>query len=300
MEYLKTHAPLKEQQTKFWPRATSALVFTKHYFPHPYKQDLPLKKSRIALYAQGTDYHLSFKKELLQIAEKLKTKFPNHEFLPLTDSSPVLERDLAATASLGWFGKNTCLIHPKKGSLFFLGEIYSDLSCDWQNKPLPDFCGTCNRCIEICPTQALESPRLLNSNKCISFLTIESKTIPPLEMREKIGDWFFGCDLCQTVCPWNQKIFKDQLFTQSKLSLSATDRKELIQDLQFVLNASGKTLQKSFYGLALARAGSFGLKRNAIIVAANQNLFELKEDILKLKNNEKLAELVNWALEKLD
>jgi epoxyqueuosine reductase len=214
----------------------------------------------------------------------------------MTDSSPVLERDLAYQAGLGWFGKNTCLIQRGQGSLFFIGEIYTDLATDPVNTLIPDFCGTCDKCIQACPTNAIEKPRILNAQKCISYLTIESKKVPPMELREKINDWFFGCDICQTVCPWNEKVFKNQLETESKKTLNTKDREILIAELQFILNASGKKLQKEFQNSPLSRAGHFGLKRNAIIVASNQKLTELKPDILKYQHHAKLGELANWAL----
>lgn len=300
MKYLEEHAPIKESPQIKWPRAQSALVFAIPYFPHPEgKEDFPLKNARISLYAQGMDYHFWFRERMQKLCASLKEQFPDEEFLSFTDSSPILERDLAKRAGLGWVGKNTCLIHPKKGSLFFIGEIYTSLKMNTEFEPLPDFCGTCTRCIDICPTGALLEPRKMDARKCISYLTIESRSVPPEDLREKIGDWFFGCDLCQTVCPWNQKIFKGKLSTELQLSLSADDTAALTEDLRYILTSSGKKLEKDFWGTPLARAGSFGLKRNALVVVANKNLSALHKEVEGLLEHEKLRSLALWTLEKI-
>lgn len=300
MEYLSNHAPIKERPQTKWPRAHSALVFAAPYYPHPAKvENFPLKEARVSLYALGYDYHLWFKARLQEICEELKGLCPEEEFIAMTDSSPVLERDLAYRAGLGWVGKNTCVIHPKSGSLFFIGEIYSSLPLSIKTGLVHDFCGTCTRCIDICPTGAITEPRKLDARKCISYLTIESRESPPMELREKIGDWLFGCDLCQTACPWNQKAFKNQLSIASVESKTEEQAKALEKELHWLLTSSGKQLERSFQGTALSRAGGFGLKRNAIIVAANRKIKELTPDIEALTSHPKLGELALWALQKL-
>lgn len=300
MTYLQEHAPIKEQAQRQWPRAKTALVFAMPYFPHPEKAPaFPLKEARISMYAQGMDYHFWFRGRMQKLCAELKEIFPNEEFIAFTDSSPVLERDLARRAGLGWVGKNTCLIHPKKGSLFFLGEIYTSLSLQAEIAPLPDFCGTCTRCMDACPTGALISPKKMDARKCISYLTIESRQVPAEELRPQIKDWFFGCDICQTVCPWNQKAFKGQLSIEQTLTLTEEKEAQLIADLRYILETSGKKLGRDFLGTPMARAGSFGLKRNAMIVAANRNLKSLKAFIEPYKDHEKLGELAQWSLNKL-
>ncbi|PIS11544.1 MAG: tRNA epoxyqueuosine(34) reductase QueG, partial [Bdellovibrio sp. CG10_big_fil_rev_8_21_14_0_10_47_8] len=200
---------------------------------------------------------------------------------------------------LGWIGKNTCLIHPKKGSLFLVGEILTSLSIAPTPETMHDFCGTCTRCIDICPTSALEEPRLLNANKCISYLTIESRELPPEAIRPQIKDWFFGCDLCQTVCPWNQKLFGQNLDTRPQRTVDTDSRQELIIELREILTLSGKKLEKKYAHSPLQRAGPFGLRRNAIVVAANQNLVELIPEIREQSRHDKLQDLVDWALSQL-
>lgn len=302
MQYLADHAPIKEDAQRQWPRAQSAIVFAMPYFPHPEPttEAFPLKAARVSMYAKGMDYHFWFRERMQKLCTELQTHFPEDEFIAFADSSPVLERDLARRASLGWVGKNTCLIHPQKGSLFFLGEIYTSLDIQTTVAPLPDFCGTCTRCIDICPTQALLSPRKMDARRCISYLTIESRKVPELELREKINDWLFGCDLCQTVCPWNQKVFKGQLEVAQNLDLNADQKNLLIADLRYLLTSSGKKLGRDFEGTALARAGSFGLKRNALIVIANKNIQELAELIPPFLGHDKLGELAQWTLNVLE
>ncbi|MEN0057345.1 MAG: tRNA epoxyqueuosine(34) reductase QueG [Bdellovibrio sp.] len=301
MAYLETHAPTKEKPQRQWPRMQSALVFAIPYYPHPEKNPVfPLQQARISLYAQGQDYHFWFRERMQILCQKLAALFPGEEFLSFTDSSPVLERDLARRAGLGWVGKNTCLIHPKKGSLFFIGEIYTSLTWSSDFAPLPDFCGTCQRCLDICPTQALIEPRKLDARKCISYWTIESRQVPPEELRSAMGDWFFGCDLCQTVCPWNQKVFKGQLSIERSQSLSTSEEELLLQDLRYILTSSGKQLERDLRGTPLARAGSFGLKRNALIVAANRDLSSLEAEVSALLTHPKLGELAQWTLQQWD
>ncbi len=300
MEYLVTHAPIKEKPQMKWPKARSALVFAVPYYPHPAPAaSSPLKEARVSLYTQGYDYHHWFKSMLQTICDELKALLPEEEFIPLTDSSPVLERDLAYRAGIGWIGKNTCLIHPQNSSLFFIGEIYSSISLSLEAKPIHDFCGTCTRCIDICPTGALTEARKLDARKCISYLTIESREVPPLELREKIGDWFFGCDLCQTICPWNQKAFKNQLSIEKVETKTLAQEKLLEEELRWILSSSGKQIERSFQGMALSRAGGFGLKRNALVVTANRRLSSLKNEVEGLLNHPKLGELAEWALAKL-
>jgi epoxyqueuosine reductase len=295
MHYLKDHLEKKAQPQNLLPMGRAAIVVAQNYFPHPrLKEKADRPSLRIAKYAQGADYHFWFKEKLEEVALRLKEQFPDEKFLCATDSSPILERDLAARAGIGWFGKNTCIINPQKGSLFFLGEILTTLKLPESPSPIADFCGTCSRCIDSCPTGALVEPRKLDATKCISYLTIESRQTPSSELRQKIGDWFFGCDICQTVCPWNQKAFGKHLSTDA----DTDSRERLIDDLRFFLTASGKQIEKAVAGTPLKRAGPFGLRRNALVVCAHHQIHELKEQVAKWSNDERLGELARWCLEK--
>jgi epoxyqueuosine reductase len=298
MSYLKTHAELKADPLKLHPDLKSILTFTFPYLPHP-KPLNPFPSLRIARYAKGEDYHFWLKEKLAAIAALIKSQHPDETFLPFVDSGPVLERDFAQQAALGWIGKNTCLIDPKKGSLFFICELLTSLEAPPANaelKPVQDFCGTCTRCLDVCPTGAIEAPKVLNATKCISYLTIESRKLPTAELRPKIGDWLFGCDLCQTVCPWNNKVFQ----TGADNSPMLNENKDLLfDDLFFLLTASGKQIQKRVYGTPLMRAGSFGLRRNALIVVGNRKLLQLRDQVQALCADERLGELAQWCLAEL-
>lgn len=295
MAYLRTHEALKDEPKKFAPRAQTAIVVAKRYYPHPY--GTPPLGARIALYAHGDDYHQKFKSELEGVARELGSICVNEEFLCFTDSAPILERDLAYRAGLGWFGKNTCLIHPQKGSLFFIGQILTSMALekDREVSAVADMCGTCDRCIRSCPTGAIEEPRVLNANKCISYWTIEAKNAAPTELREKFGDWFFGCDICQTVCPWNEKVFG----RNSMRELSDTQQTPLLEDLRWILNASRNEISRKLKNSPLLRARPFGLKRNALIVIGNLRIIELAPEVERCLAHEDLKEVAEWTSRQL-
>lgn len=307
MQYLETHLEFKKNPRLLEKRIQSVISVAQSYFPavKPYKHG----PARVALYAQNEDYHHWLKEKLVAIIAELQTAFPDEVFLPFVDSGPVLERDMGYQNGLGWFGKNTCLIHPKHGSLFFVAEILTSLPTSDDApaiEPIPDFCGTCTRCIDICPTGAIKAPKLLQADQCISYLTIESREAPPVELRKKMGDWFFGCDLCQTVCPWNQKVFRikdlksnDSVSTGLTLALTPEKRAGLVGYFDELIRSSHKQIQKKTIGTPLSRAGGKGLKRNALIVIANQNLHELKSCVAEYEWPEELRELAGWTLQQL-
>lgn len=300
MDYLQRHIPQKADAQKLLPKAQSAIVVAFPYYPHPFPSERPearIQHAHIALYARGQDYHNWLKQKLEDVISLLTAAFPEEVFRSFVDSGPVLERDLAYRAGLGWVGKNTCLIDRKRGSLFFIGEIYTSLILESNHSLSGDHCGTCNRCLEACPTQALVAPRKLDARKCISYLTIESKEVPPEPLRKQMQDWLFGCDICQTVCPWNLKIHRElKSSDQDPLPPDLDHRASLIEDLRSLLQAPDVDLKKRFVGTALARAAGFKIRRNAIIVAANNGLEELIEPIEKLTSDQKLGELAAWAL----
>ncbi|MGH7717833.1 MAG: tRNA epoxyqueuosine(34) reductase QueG, partial [Gemmatimonadaceae bacterium] len=187
---------------------------------------------------------------------------------PFVDTGPILERDLARRAGLGWFGKNTNLINPKLGSFFFLGALLLDLDL----RPDPPFetehCGTCTRCLDACPTQAFAEPGVLDATRCISYLTIETKGAIPLELREAVGDLLYGCDICQDVCPWNVRFSREsseESFAPRPL-LADRDARALAREILAMDDASYRT---SFKGSAMTRAKRRGLARNAAVALGN-------------------------------
>lgn len=294
MSYLADHADLKEDPRRLAPRARSAIVVAKAYFPHPYGS-VTHPGLRTALYARGEDYHHSLKAELEEMARTLRAEFIDHEFLCFTDSAPILERDLAFRAGLGWIGKNTCLIHPQRGSLFFIGQILTSLPLGENTPRMQDFCGTCDRCIRACPTQALEAPRILNANKCIAYWTIEAKQTPPESLRDAFADWLFGCDICQTVCPWNEKAFGRDVMAR----LTNRQEGDPTEDLRWILRSSRKELARTFVNSPLSRARPAGLKRSALIVIGNLKLHALREEAESCLEQPDLKEVAEWTLRRL-
>lgn len=294
MEYLRRHVPDKERPQNLLPRASSAIVIARSYFPHP-RPHTPLRHAPVAHYARGEDYHHWFREELEAVARELLALFPGEEFLTATDSMPVLERDLAYRAGLGWIGKNTCLIHEKRGSLFFVGEILTSLELKAALDAHPDRCGTCTRCLDACPTGALVEPRKLDARKCISYTTIEAKFPPGDPLRDLNSSYYYGCDICQTVCPWNIKVHGEAL-----TGAPTPSREELLSDLRLILTSSGKSLERLFVGTPMRRATPRHHKANAIVLAANHGLHELSQEIEKAAAQyPQLNELGAWALQKI-
>ncbi|MBC7465274.1 MAG: tRNA epoxyqueuosine(34) reductase QueG [Bdellovibrio sp.] len=310
MGYLKDHMATKKDPRTLNQNLNSVITVTQSYFPtkHPLENPVP---ARIATYAQNNDYHFWLKEKLNVIIDELKIQYPDHEFMAFVDSGPILERNWAYENGMGWFGKNTCLIHPQFGSLFFIAEILTTLPIPPEElstklEPLPDFCGKCRKCIDICPTNALIEPHVMKAELCISYLTIESKTNPPIALREKMGDWFFGCDLCQTTCPWNEKVFRKLAITESAatstaklLNLNDKNDMELTEFFRNILTSSNKQLAKQFFGTPLFRAGG-NLKRNALIVIANKRMVSLKPQVKNYLDHPKFSELAEWCLAQLD
>jgi epoxyqueuosine reductase len=293
MTYLSQHLERKEEPQQLMNGARSAIVFTYPYTTREWSQNFPLHHLGVAAYAKKNDYHHWLQSKIKSLCKDLKNLFPGEEFIGFTDSAPVMERDLAHRAGLGWFGKNTCLIDRKKGSLFFIGEIYTSLELSGPETLPLDHCGTCNRCIVACPTDAILENKTLDATRCISYWTIESKNIPPEPLREKFGDWFFGCDICQDVCPWNSKI------ARATRSSPLASNSSLVQELKWILNSSNNQLLKALQHTPLARAGGRGLKRNALILAANKKVLEVLPDVQAYQTDPVLGELAQWSANKI-
>lgn len=303
MDYLSRHLPYKENPELLLKKARSAIVVGQPYIPHP--EPIPMKvfSLRIARYARGRDYHFWLKKRMESLVLDFKKMFPQESFLVSTDSSPVLERDLAYRAGLGWVGKNSCLIDQKRGSYFLICEILTTLELNPIRPYHPDRCGRCTKCMDACPTKAILSPRQIDARKCISYLNIESKSVPSENLRSLIGDHFFGCDICQEVCPWNSKVFGESTDDDSQKAFPLRDdekRQRIIEEIRFILKSSNKELERCFADTPLARARGFGLKRNAIIVASNLNLFELMNEISFFASDHRLGELAIWSVNRLN
>ena len=205
MKYMENYRDIRLNPAGLVEGARSVISVALNYYP---AQKQSPDSPRISYYAYGKDYHIVVKDKLRQLWEYITSLVPVLDStLPVarffTDSAPILERYWAWNAGLGWIGKNTNLIIPGKGSFFFLGEIVTTLELDYDT-PQKNRCGTCRRCLDSCPTGALERPGHLNANKCISYLTIEHKGDIPSEQASRLGDRLYGCDTCQEVCPWNR------------------------------------------------------------------------------------------------
>ncbi len=188
---------------KILPGARSVVAAALNYF-HP--DPVPLRPGgpRISRYAWGDDYHQVMREKLRTLEGRIRAVRPGVRTRVACDTSPVMDKAWAAAAGIGWQGKNTCLISPREGSWLFLGEIFLDVRLT-PDPPVEDHCGTCTACLEACPTGALTEPYLLDSRRCISYLTIEHRGPFDAEQARQVGDWLAGCDICQDVCPWNRK-----------------------------------------------------------------------------------------------
>jgi epoxyqueuosine reductase len=187
------HVPAGTSERRGWSEGTMALAQTSANKNQAY----------ISRYALGRDYHKVLRNKLQTFAEAINAQIAPHEFRVFTDSAPIMEIPLAVKAGLGWRGKHTLLLNRERGSMFFLGEIYTSLKLA-PPEPQSDHCGTCSACIDVCPTNAITGPHRLDARKCISYLTIELKSAIPVEFRKAIGNRIYGCDDCQLVCPWNK------------------------------------------------------------------------------------------------
>ncbi|MDQ2765635.1 MAG: tRNA epoxyqueuosine(34) reductase QueG [Gemmatimonadota bacterium] len=221
----------------------------------------------VARYARGDDYHDVLDAKLRElhvwIGAELGREIRGRAYV---DTGPLLERDLARRAGLGWFGKNTNLIHPKLGSFFFLGALLLDLDLA-QDEPFEsDHCGTCTRCIDACPTHAIVEDRVLDATKCISYLTIEAKGEIPAEFHEAIGELIYGCDICQDVCPWNEKfarVLPEGSPFAAREAIAGKDARTLAREL---VAMTQEEFSEKFRGSPMKRAKLRGLKRNAMVV----------------------------------
>jgi epoxyqueuosine reductase len=224
----------------------------------------------VARYARGDDYHDIMLERLTTLHTWLAAEVDEPVLgKPYVDTGPLLERDLARRAGLGWFGKNTNLINPALGSFFFLGVLLVGIELTPDAPFAADRCGTCTRCLDACPTDAIVAPRALDARRCISYLTIELKGDIPVDLRSQTGDLIYGCDICQDVCPWNER-FARQLAEGSPYSaraaLGAKDARTLAREL---LGMSDADFRESFAGSPMKRAKLLGLKRNAAVVLGN-------------------------------
>ena len=202
MQYMENHFDLRIDPTKLVPGAKSVITLLMNYFPERQQnEDIP----KIAKYAYGQDYHEVIRDKMKQLIALMTERIGEINGRGFVDSAPVLERAWAVKSGLGWVGKNGNLINKQQGSFFFIATLITDLELEYDSPYVKDFCGTCTKCIDSCPTDAILPDKVIDGSKCISYFTIELKSLLiPDEMKGKFQDWIFGCDICQDVCPWNR------------------------------------------------------------------------------------------------
>jgi epoxyqueuosine reductase len=270
MDYLATERSRlrRADPRQILPECRSILVLGVRY---PASQvEMPLEqgepRGRVASYALGKDYHQVLPERLQALVSFIEGKadspVPNRWY---TDTGPILERDLAQRAGLGWIGKNTCLIDPNRGSYYLLAEILLGIDLDPDPPFIEDRCGSCTRCLEACPTSCILPDRTIDAQRCISYLTIELKDAIPLELRSDVGEWAFGCDVCQQVCPWNQRFAKpegDPEFAP-RLDLPFPD---LIREVSLTT----EEFNRKFKDSPVKRAKRRGYLRNVAVALGNR------------------------------
>ena len=279
---------------------------------HSYADDEPATSPRdpsravVARYARGRDYHHVVSDRLEVLAARLEAlagrPFRRRAYV---DTGPILERELAARAGLGWFGKNTMLIHPRRGSYFFLGVLLTDLPLEASVPFREDHCGTCRRCLDACPTGALlgrdeSGAPVMDATRCISYLTIELRGPIPRELRPGIGNRVFGCDICQEVCPWNER-FSAPTAEPAYSPRTELDNPGLIDLATRLLDMSGKAFQREFRDSPVSRARRNGLLRNVCVALGNWGVKEAVPVLTRAASDhsELVREHARWALERV-
>jgi epoxyqueuosine reductase len=253
MAYMENHFDLRIDPSKLVPGARSVITFLKNYFPFEELKG----ENKISKYAYGNDYHEVIKAQLRSMMTTLQEKIGVFSGRGFVDSAPVLERSWAQRSGLGWIGRNGNLINKQSGSFFFIATIITDLELKYDDPFAKDFCGSCRRCIDACPTDAILPDKTINGSRCISYFTIELKDeIIPEEMKGRFQNWMFGCDTCQDVCPWNRfsKPHQEKAFQPlpAMLNLKSNEWEEMTEE----------TFKKIFGNSPLSRSKYKGIRRN--------------------------------------
>jgi epoxyqueuosine reductase len=305
MEYLGRSAAKRQDPEKLFPGARSMIVVGLVYDPGGAQQDPRPGEARgtVARYAVGDDYHEVLGDRLRALAAGLEALLgESFESRVYVDTGPVLERVAAAYAGIGWVGKNTCLIHPDLGSYLFLGVLVTDLELEADGL-VEDRCGSCSACLDACPTDALEAPRLLNATRCIAYTTIEDPGPIPEALRVAHGKRVYGCDICQEVCPWNDRRARkwpaDPLGLRARLESRADWARP---SLAWILDLDERAWQQATRTSAMRRSKRRGLLRNALVAAGNSRDESLRPQVERLAADDDplLAEHARWAIERLD
>ncbi len=263
MGYMARQAAIRREPARAWPDARSAVVVLHNYFqPRPPAAG---GHGQVAQYARGDDYHAVMKEKLKRLGARLVEIAGGGRCRSYADAGPLPERELARRAGLGWVAKNTMLISPEIGSFTFIGVLLTDLEPARDAPFEADRCGTCRRCLDACPTEAFPAPGVLDATRCISYLTIEAPGDVPEALRPAVGDWLFGCDVCQDVCPWNVSFARET--REPRYAARPADERPTLEE---IVRLDERTFDALFGDTALERAGRAGLRRNALVVLDNQ------------------------------
>lgn len=254
MHYMSNHFELRVDPTKLVPGAKSVITLLYNYFPEETQKS---SAPKVAKYAYGEDYHLIIREKLKIFLQSIREKLGNIEGRGFVDSAPVLERSWAQKSGLGWIGKNGNLINKKMGSFFFIATLITDLELEPDIPHAKDYCGTCSKCVDACPTEAILINKTIDASKCISYFTIELKSKDfPEDLSSKSENWIFGCDICQDICPWNR-------FSTPHQHPELEPIKELMQfDIEDWLQLNEERFKTIFKQSPLKRSGFEGIKRN--------------------------------------
>jgi epoxyqueuosine reductase len=296
MGWMEDRADQRVSPTALWPEARSAIALGMSYAPAGDPLALAEEPSlgRISAYAQGGDYHKTVKKGLKALARFIVDRAPS-ELKVFVDTAPVMEKPLSAAAGIGWQGKHTNLVSREHGSWLFLGIILTSLELE-PDPPETDHCGTCTRCLDVCPTQAFDGARRIDARRCISYLTIEHQGPIPHEFREAIGNRIYGCDDCLAVCPWNR--FAGEAAANRAFLPRAELAAPRLGDLLALDDAGFREL---FAGSPIKRIGRDRMVRNCLIAAGNSGNSALMEDVRPhlADPDPVLAEAAEWAMARL-
>jgi epoxyqueuosine reductase len=254
MKYMENYFDLRIDPAKLVPGAKSVITVLLNYFPSEEQKPLAPKVSK---YAYGNDYHQVIRTKLQALLQLMHDQIGEVSGRGFVDSAPVLERSWARESGIGWVGKNTNLLTKEQGSFFFIATLITDLELEYDNSFVKDYCGTCRRCIDACPTDAILEGRVVDGSKCISYFTIELKdALIPGELKDQFQDWMFGCDICQDVCPWNR-------FSKPTKEISFTPIPEILNfTTQEWEELSEESFKKIFHHSPLKRAKLKGIQRN--------------------------------------